>query len=367
MALLEVEALRDQESRDPAGALQAYQKFQKEQPPLEPFSQYQDVLKRELDTLQGNPESGKFSAEAVLGFPDTYLRAVMARVQTHQGLGRLYLHQKQFAQAEEAAAAAIKLMKSQGGLAPDTVSLSLMESYRILQESYQGQGLKGKALLARLSGDLLQDHLNSEKGAETFYAEKVSINGKQTQTQVDDVKKFVKGVNDHRDSKNSATASAVMGGVMQANSLVQSSMASQALMKSGGVMTPKVQMAQMNAQFAQFQALMFTAIVKVDAGQAKGLGAGTNPWSVPTFSQQLVDPRMGVNSRGIVKGFAADAATAGGSATLQQGAQQVIQGVDALPTVQASSDPQAIVKSVESFAGVFNALLTQVQEIKAAK
>jgi hypothetical protein len=107
---------------------------------------------------------------------------------------------------------------------------------------------------------------------------------------------------------------AVMGGVMQANAAFQQFNAGQALADSGGVMTPQVQMAQMNAQFAQLQAQTFTKLVKMDADRTRDLDLKTTSSAVPTFGQQLVDPRMGVNSRTIVKDFATNAATAGGSA-----------------------------------------------------
>lgn len=99
---------------------------------------------------------------------------------------------------------------------------------------------------------------------------------------------------------------------------------------------------------------------------SKGLDLWLTPWGIQSFGQQLVDPRLGADTRGAVKAFATEA-SAGGTPALQQSAQQVIQAVDALPTVQTTSDPQAIAKGVESFAGVFNAFLAQVQEIKAAK
>lgn len=64
------------------------------------------------------------------------------------------------------------------------------------------------------------------------------------------------------------------------------------------------------------------------------------------------------------KTFAANAATAGGMPSLATGAKQVIQSVDRLPTMQQNSDNEAVVKRVGQFAEVFNAVLTQVQEIR---
>lgn len=95
----------------------------------------------------------------------------------------------------------------------------------------------------------------------------------------------------------------------------------------------------------------------------KGLDLWLTPWGMQSFGQQLVDPRLGADTRGAVKAFATEAA-AGGPPALQQSAKQVIQAVDGLPTMQATSEPQAIVKSVESFAGIFNNFLAQVQEIR---
>ena len=328
---------------------------------------YDKKLRDSLTNFQGGGNSASLSEEAALGIPRIYLRRLKAVVAAHHGLARVSLKEGKTAEAGEHATQALALVRQRGGPFPAFTVSSLKVSYDLLQQADDSQGKPGKALIAKLNLALLEDHQASEGGVSDFYVEKIAIVGEPSQKQYAEVEKFIHGVNVHRMDQNNQAAMALAGGLMMANSAVQSSLASQAMARSGGVMTPQVQMAQMNAQMAQMQVVMFASFAKMDAGQSTGIDLKTSPWAVPTFAQQLVDTKMGVNSRGIVKGFAANAATAGGSATLQQGAQQVIQGVDALPTVQTTRDPQAIVKSVESFAGVFNAFLTQVQEIKSAK
>jgi TPP-dependent indolepyruvate ferredoxin oxidoreductase alpha subunit len=78
-----------------------------------------------------------------------------------------------------------------------------------------------------------------------------------------------------------------------------------------------------------------------------------------------VDSRMGVNSRTIVKDFATNAATAGGGSALQQNAQQVINHLNTLPTVQGGEDVTKIVQQVGQFTEVFNGFLSVVQDIRS--
>lgn len=327
---------------------------------------YVQELLASLTKLQEGDDSASLSETAALGIPRIYLRNLKAVVGAHQGLARVSLKEEKATEAGEHATQAITLVRQRGGPFPAFSGRSLKISYDLLQQIEDLQGKPGKALIAKLNSALLADHEASEGGILDFYVEKIAIAGETAQKQYSEGEKFVHSVNVHRRDKNFQTAMAISGGLMMANSALQSSLASQAMAKSGGVMTPQVQMAQMNAQMAQMQMVMFTALVKMDAGTTTGLDIGANPWGVPTFAQQLVNAKMGIHSRNIVKTFATEANSLGGTATFAQGAQQVIQAVDGLPIMQATSDPQAIMKSVESFAGVFNSFLVQVQEIKVA-
>lgn len=129
-------------------------------------------------------------------------------------------------------------------------------------------------------------------------------------------------------------------------------------------MTPEVQIAHMNAQMAQMQSQLFMTMMAAQTRAGpKALQVNTTPWAIPTFTQQLVDPKQGANTPTIMKGFATNSAQVGG-APYQAGAQQVNQAVDDLMPYRQSGKVDGAAAQVEKFAEVFNAFLTQVQEIK---
>ena len=364
--VIAIEQARELEQSQPDKAKKIYEAFLVDAKSAEePFAHYQQALQRSMGTMHGS-SSDVLTKEDVLGFPHVYARQLEAIVAAHQGLARLASAQGDVASGEAHTNQAITIMRTRS-IASSSMARSLRESHRTLQEIYASNGRSGRELIAKMNKNLLQEYLRSEDGVRAFYEDKILLYGETAQKQLAASDDYVKGVNDQREANASATRNAIAGGVMMAGAAIQTAAAQQALVNSGGVMTPQVQQMQMNAQLAQFQVQMFTAMVKMDAGQMKALDVNASPWGLPMFSQQLVDPKMGMSSRGIVKMFAGEAAKAGGTTTLAQGAQQVIRYVDALPTVKTTSNSQAIVKSVESFAGVFNTFLTQVQEIKAGK
>lgn len=367
VAVISLEQTREIEESQPAQAKKVYEEFLAEATSMEkPFGHYQEALQHSMRSLQGSSSSTVLSEEAVLGFPYVYARQVGAITTAHLGLARVALTQGDTTSAEAHVNEAMAILRAQA-MASSAMAPGLRDAHRFLQVLHAHMGRSGRELIAKLNANLLDEYLKSEAGVRAFYEDKILLYGEAAQKQVASSEAYVEQVNSQREASARATQNAIGGGLMMAGAAAQSAMAQQALVKSGGVVTPQVQQMQMNAQMAQFQVQMFTAMVKLDAGQTSGLDIAASPWGVPTFAQQLVNPKMGMNSRTLVKGFATAAATAGGTPTLTQGAQQVISGVEGLPTVQSTSDPQAIMKSVESFSDVFNAFLTQVQEIQTAK
>jgi hypothetical protein len=127
-------------------------------------------------------------------------------------------------------------------------------------------------------------------------------------------------------------------------------------------MTSEVLLAQFNAQIAtqvaQNYAAKFNSLETV-----KSFDGSTVSAMIPSLSQQLIDSRVGANAPTLVKDFTATAAEAGG-ASYEPGAQQVASAVDALMPYRQSGNLDGAAARVEQFAEVFNAFLTQVQEIK---
>lgn len=362
-----IERLRLQEQQNPKVAQETYQAFLEKRFPLEPLTHYQKTLSQVLRAIQDDQHNAQFSRDAVLGFPNVYMREVLARVQAHQGLARLSLNKSRFAQAEQEATLSIKLLNERGMFLPFSLSTSLRESYRLLEESYRQQNLIGKALVAKLSAELLDDHLQSVGGVADFYLEKMTVFGMQARDQQLEVDAFISNVNSHRLHQNIATMNAVMGGMAAATGSIQEGLAAHGLIHSDGAMMQQGQSGQMNAQLSQLQSQLYMSAMSAYTGASQEtFQVNTTPWAIPTFTQQLVSSRQGANTPTIMKGFATTAAQAGG-ASYQAGAQNVTQAMDTLAPYRQSGKADGAAAQVEKFAEVFNAFLTQVQEIKAAK
>ena len=327
------------------------------------FPDYQKQLGEELQAYQDSVGKSGISKQARLGIPEVYARQVLANVKAHQGLARIYLVRHDWAMAEAEATEAITVMK-RCPFCPYSHAKSLQESNRILEQVYRAQKATGKALIRKLTADLLEDHLRSEGGIEDFYIEKKVLLGETNQKSVAEIERLYQSVMQYQSKQQAATVNAIAGGLLAVNAGVQQGLAQSALADSGGVMTSQVQMAQLNAQLATMGSTLFTALaVSQAAGGHKALEANETPWAIPTFAQQLVDPKQGKNTPDIMRGFAATVSQTGGS-SYRTGAQQITQAVDALQQLRNNSTPHGLDTEVKKFAETFNAFLIQVQEIK---
>ena len=358
-----VETGQAREQANPTEAAELYQQVLTKAKIKERFSTYQKAFAEDLDTFQRNHGNAGLHEDSGLGIPEVYARRILVLSEAHLGLARIYLDQKDWAKAEAEATEAMVIAK-RCEFCPYLMASSYKKANTILAEVYQQQGHSGKALIRKLNADLLDDHLRSEAGVEDFYLEKRIALGEQSQQQVAAVEKLFASASQYQAQQRHATTMAVAGGLMAVNAGLQQAMAQHALLQSGGVMTPQVQQMQMNAQMAQMQSQLFMTMVAAQAGAGpKALQVNTTPWAIPTFTQQLVDPKQGANTPEIMKGFATSAAQVGG-ASYQAGAQQVSQQVDALMPYRQSGKVDGATAQVEQFAEVFNAFLTQVQEIR---
>ncbi|MDH5640645.1 MAG: hypothetical protein OEY28_05080 [Nitrospira sp.] len=351
------------EYANPTEALGLYQKVLSKTKIDNTFADYQKALSEDLDAFQESHGKGSFSQKSGLGIPEVYARQILALTETHLGLSRIYLIQKEWTKAETEATEAMSIAK-RCEFCPYFISASLKKANALLETVYQRQGNQGKALICKLNTDLLDDHLRSDAGIEDFYLEKKVLLGEQGQQQVAAVEKLFESATAHQWQQNQAIVGALSAGAMMANAGLQQSLAQHALAQSGGIVTPQVQLAQMNAQIAMIGSVMF---LKMAADQAatgsKTLEVNVTPWGIQTFSQQLVDPKQGANTPTIMKGFVSNAVQMGGD-SYRAGAQQVTQAVDALMPYRQSGKIDGAAAQIEKFATVFNAFLTQVQELK---
>lgn len=362
-ALRIVEGAEKIESSNVAEALSQYQQALAAASIEQGFADYQKVFAEELQAYQDSQGQAKISRDAGMGVPEVFARRVLANVRAHQGMARVYLAQKEWGKAETEANEAINVMKG-CSFCPYASARSLRESNRILEKVYQAQGATGKALIRKLNADLLDDHLASEGGVEDFYVEKKVLLGEASQKAIAEVERLHQSVMQYQQQQHAATANAIVGGLMAVNAGLQQGLAQSALAKSGGVMTPQVQMAQLNAQMATMGSQLFTALSVSQANaNANALQASATPWAIPSFAQQLVDPKQGLNTPSIMQGFATSAAQAGGS-SVRSSAEQFTRGLQALQQFRKDPTAPGLDVQVKKFADAFNSFLVLVQEVK---
>ena len=330
------------------------------------FDFYRLQLQQAVEELQRNPLTAQLSDEAVLGYHGKYASRVNNWVKGWQGLARVHERKQNLNEARSSLVQALTISRQFVMIVDPPRATRLMnETYESLAEVEAKAGRTGKALVANLSAHLLAEYVLSDA-----YRDDEEVSHELNEADYK-IMGLISKVDRYRIEKDYARMEAVIGavttGLLQANAVWSQMQATNTLAKSGGVMTPQAQMAQMNAQLAQFQVQVFSSIVKMETGQNKGIDLMASPLALPTFGRQLVDPQMGTNSRRMVKTFAAEAATVGATPTLQQGAQQLIREVDGLPTFQTNSNAQVLTQRVGQFAEVFNTFVNLVAEVKAPK
>ncbi len=311
-ALRAVEAAQAREQTNPTEAASLYQDVIAKTKLKNKFAEYQKTFAEDLDAFQRSQGHGGLRDDSGLGIPEIYAHQIVAVTEAHLGLARIYLSQKEWTKAElEVTEAMAKAKRCE--FCPYLMASSHRKANEILETVYQAQGNYGKALIRKLNADLLEDHLKSDGGIEDFYLEKKVTLGEQSQHQVAAVEKLFESARAYQAQQQQAMAMAVAGGLMAANTGIQQGLAQTALANSSGVMTPEVQIAHMNAQMAQMQSQLFMTMMAAQTRAGpKALQVNTTPWAIPTFTQQLVDPKQGANTPTIMKGFATNSAQVGG-------------------------------------------------------
>ena len=361
--LRKAQELQEREAQAADQAILEYQKILQDRKVNQPYAYYQERMQAAIDQLQKNPGDAKLVDDMELGIPSLYAQRLQVVVGAHQGVARINRTRSSFETALSEVEQSMTLTKDYGVFLPAWTAQSLFASYQIKHEVCLGKGLIGQALVAKLNADMLQDHLASEGGRVDVETEQKFLSGEESQNQVKQLQVFIDQINIYRSEQASHTRNSVMSGLLQANSMVQSLNATEALSQSGGVMTPQVQLAQMNAQLDQMQAVMFTSLV---AGRTEGtlrFTTGGSQWAVPSFGQQMVDPRQGVNARGIVKSFATLAAEQSGNPSLNSSARKIHTAVDSLPVVQNGQMNSEVATRITEFSGLLNPFIEQVMQV----
>ncbi|MBI5244156.1 MAG: hypothetical protein HY922_10860 [Elusimicrobia bacterium] len=356
-SLTEMSALRETEKRDPATAAKKYADILGRVSGFnQPISYYQDKLKSALKSLK-NSNQAVLSEDVIAAFPYYFDQRLATLVNSHMGMARCYWAQEKADAAEgEAKQALAGLKRAQS---PFFLAKHTLEAQRLLKSIYDKKGLPGKALMAKLNADLMDDYLHSKQSARDFFLEKQCLwDAKERVAEVD---RFVDNVNEKRMANLNQRLNAFASALGQVSSGLQQAQINDAMSRSGGQVTPQIQMMQWNK-------LLTDINVKTLQGQGAQAGpsvdAALNPMSNLTVVGQLVNPDMGVNPQGLIKTFASAAAQLSGSESVKKAAQSVSSLVDAVVSVRQGNDMKKTEESVAKFAEAFTGFQAQVEGIQ---
>ena len=122
---------------------------------------YRKKLAADLERVQSSDEA-VLSWDSILAFPFFFNDRLGLICDIYTGLGEVYLHNNDLAEAETNALKAIETGKKYMD-SPYYISKKLKISYKLLEKIYSKKGLKGKALLAKLNYNLAEDYLKSRQ------------------------------------------------------------------------------------------------------------------------------------------------------------------------------------------------------------
>lgn len=323
-----IEEAKNLETSAPDQSLLKYQQVVRSATIDHPYEYYQARLNQSAEAIQ---PSRPASEEEILGLIRIYEQKVRPITDARLGLARIYMNQQAYREARAEVHQAVKTMSligTAGGIRYLTNVDLLPEIFDLFVEFETRAGASGRVKSAKLNKQVLEEYGRSQLASSDR-----RLQARLREAQEDFLLYCIFYAEKRR------CTSAVK------------------LMKAAGATTGTDAPLPSQAPLARFQTeLLGTA--------SKGLDLWLTPWGIASFGLQLVDPRLGADTPGVVKTFASEAAALGNTAELAQSAQQVIKAVESFPTVQTTSDP---LQRVGEFAEVFNAFLAQLQEIRFSR
>jgi hypothetical protein len=358
--LVQTQALRVLEAKDPARAKKGYDDFLKKAVvPQHPFPTYAQRLENEMKSLS-RYDHHVMDPQAAWGLPEVYDRQVRAVAEAHMGLARLALARSDWPEVESRAKQALELTNKKA-LSPVVMAREGIASYELLREAYERQGKVGRERLARLNADLLRSYLSSKQGKADYYASR--IGQAELGDRLKDADKFVADVNAARQRKADQQMMQAMGALQQIGSTVQQFQINQAMAQSGGRVTPQIQQMQANKMLMDFH----TKLMSINPDFKKGLDSASvvlNPLSNLAAGKQLIDPNFGADAPNLIKTFASGVAALSGSDAVKRSAEAVSASIDGVTAMRGGSADE-LDKALTKFSASFQDLQKDVEPMVA--
>lgn len=356
-SIIELQNFESEYEKDVDKLIKKYNEYLKrEEEFVQPINIYQEELKKSISELQNSP-TAVLSIDSITGFPYYYNKRLGAVVRAHLGLGRAYIKKKNFKEAENNFTKAIEIVNKRG-VNSFRLRLYQIEAYKMLIDIYNKEGQTGKALIAKLNMDLIDDYLKSEEGIKTYYLEKHSY--VYAQEKFAEIDRYVEEVNQKRLEEADRQMREIMGAMTQ----VVSTMAQSRMDMSGGsrsgYYSPDMKAFEMNKMIFDMTMKIVSSANKSDSSQNVAL----NPMANVTLVEQLIDKRKGIKTFDIIKAFAKTAAELSRDEAISNTSRDIINLLDSLNEIRrAGNDAEKMINNVTNLANMLSAFQKQVQLI----
>lgn len=350
--------LQAEVERDPDTAIARYTEYLKGEETFDqPLDVYQEDLKQAVQQLETSP-TAVLSLDSISGFPYYYNKRLGAVVRSYIGLGRAYIAKNNLDDAEKNLLRAVDIVNRRGA-GSFRLKRYQAEAQRLLKEIYTRQGRTGKALVAKLNMELVEDYLKSEEGVKTFFLEKDSYF--EAQQRFLDIDKFVQQVNEKRLAEADRQMREIMGTLTQVASTMAQARMDSSVSRNSGFSGPDMRTMQMNRMMID----MTMKIVSAATGGAdRGQDTSLNPMSNTTFVEQLMDRRKGSRTFEILKAFVNAAADMSKDESIRRSSRDIINLIETLNEGRRSDDTtEKMLKDVSNLANVLSTFQTKVQGI----
>ncbi len=348
-------SLQSEEVRDPDAAIARYIEYlRREESFDQPLNVYQEDLKQAVQQMETSP-TAVLGIDSISGFPYYYNKRLGAIVRSYIGLSRAYIAKNNLEEAEKNLVRAVDIVNRRN---PASYRLKQYqaEAHRLLKDIYTKQGHTGKALVAKLNIELVEDYLKSEEGVKTYFLEKHAYF--DAQQRFADIDKFVAQVNAKRLAEADRQMREIMGAVTQVASSMAQAQMDRSMYRNSGFSGPDMGALQMNK-------VMLDVTMKIVSAASGGAGAGSgsslNPMADTTFVGQLMDRRKGSRTFEIIKAFVNAAADLSNDESIRKTSRDIIGLLESVREARSSGYSEKALTDVSRLAEVFSSFQTKVQ------
>lgn len=353
-------SLKAEEARDPDAAIVRYIEYLRGEESFDqPLNVYQEDLKQAVQQMETSP-TAVLSIDSISGFSYYYNKRLGAIVRSYIGLGRAYIAKNNLEEAEKNLVRAVDIVNRRN---PGSYRLKQYqaEAHRLLRDIYTKQGHIGKALVAKLNTELVEDYLKSEEGLKTYFLEKHAYF--DAQQRFADIDKFVAQVNAKRLAEADRQMREIMGAVTQVASTMAQAQMDRSMYRNSGFPGHDMGTMQMNK-------MMLDVTMKIVSAASGGTGSGSdlslNPMADTTVVGQLMDRRKGSRTFEIIKAFVNAAADLSNDESIRKSSRDIIGLLESVREARSGGYSEKTLTDVSRLAETLSSFQTRVQAMGQA-